>query len=228
MDDQSFRHEWKHVISQADHQILRTRLRALMKIDPHAAGKGGYRIRSLYFDNADDKILREKLDGVNCRDKFRIRYYNNDLSRISLEKKSKIDGLCRKISAPITLSECEAILQGDWRWLQYAEHPLLRELFQQMEWNLLRPKAVVDYWREPFIYPAGNVRITLDSDIRTGLSDIRFLSDTLPTIPIPGHTGQCVLEIKYDTFLPDFLRLAVQTGGRQASAFSKYAAARVL
>ena len=85
-----FRHEWKHEINYSDMIILRQRLRAVMKPDENAVD-GKYFIRSLYFDNLSDKALREKIDGVNCREKFRIRYYNGDTSLIHLEKKSKIN-----------------------------------------------------------------------------------------------------------------------------------------
>ena len=65
-----YRHEWKHVLNIGDLLILRQRLRAIMESDPHAID-GKYQIRSLYFDNLDDKALREKIDGVNMREKFR-------------------------------------------------------------------------------------------------------------------------------------------------------------
>lgn len=84
-----YRHEWKHEISYGDMFVLRQRLSAVMKRDAHAV-YGKYLIRSLYFDNASDKALREKLEGVNVREKFRIRYYNNDTSVIHLEKKARL------------------------------------------------------------------------------------------------------------------------------------------
>ena len=90
--DIRYRHEWKHEISQADLLAIRQRLRAVAVPDPHAQS-GKYLIRSLYFDNLNDKALREKVDGVNRREKFRIRYYNGDPSLIHLEKKSKVSGL---------------------------------------------------------------------------------------------------------------------------------------
>ena len=82
-----FRHEWKHEINVSDMISIRQRLRAVAKPDPHAVG-GRYFIRSLYFDNLSDKALREKLDGVNRREKFRIRYYNGDTTLIHLEKRA--------------------------------------------------------------------------------------------------------------------------------------------
>ena len=92
------RHEWKHEISCCDRLVLRQRLSAVMQLDPHAID-GKYFIRSLYFDNGTDKALREKLDGVNIREKFRIRYYNHDISVIHLEKKSKRSGHGHRIGS---------------------------------------------------------------------------------------------------------------------------------
>lgn len=90
-----FRHEWKHEIGAADLIAIRQRMGAVARPDPHAVD-GKYRIRSLYFDNASDQALREKLDGVSRREKFRIRYYNGDLSLIHLEKKSKLGALAAR------------------------------------------------------------------------------------------------------------------------------------
>ena len=84
-----YRHEWKHAINLADRIAIRQRLRAVAQPDEHARD-GRYWIRSLYFDNLADKALREKIDGVNRREKFRIRYYNGDVSLLHLEKKSKL------------------------------------------------------------------------------------------------------------------------------------------
>ena len=64
-----YRHEWKYEINQADLLVLRQRLKAVASPDPHAVD-GKYMIRSLYFDNAADKALREKLDGISRREKF--------------------------------------------------------------------------------------------------------------------------------------------------------------
>ena len=83
-----YRHEWKHEINFADLISIRQRLQAVARTDPHAKD-GKYFIRSLYFDNLYDKALREKIDGVNRREKFRIRYYNGDINLIHLEKKSR-------------------------------------------------------------------------------------------------------------------------------------------
>lgn len=219
-----FRHEWKHEINVSDMIALRHRLRAVAWMDEHAAD-GKYQIRSLYFDTLSDKALREKLDGVNIREKFRIRYYNRDTSLIHLEKKSKRGGLGSKQSAVLTREEAQAIVDGDYGWMMESARPLVQELYAKMMFQGLRPRAIVDYTREPYVYPPGNVRVTLDYDIRTGLFSTDFLNPQCVTIP--AGEAPAILEVKWDEYLPDIIRDAVQLEGRRAGAFSKYATCRM-
>ena len=166
-----YRHEVKHVIDSFEAAELRPRLRAVMHSDSHARN-GVYFIRSLYFDDGSDSALREKLDGVSRREKFRIRFYNGDLSFIMLEKKFKLGGLCAKEQARLSLKEARAAVEGDLNILALSAQPLVRELRAKMQCRGLRAKTVVDYMREPFIYVPGNVRVTLDGNIRTALRRI--------------------------------------------------------
>ena len=222
--DIHYRHEWKHEISYADLLAIRQRLRAVAESDPHAEN-GRYLIRSLYFDNLSDKALREKIDGVNMREKFRIRYYNGDPSVIHLEKKSKRAGLGTKYSAELTKDEAQSIVDGELDWMMASGRPLVQELYCKMRYQGLRPKTIVDYTREPFIYRPGNVRVTFDYDIRTGLSCTDFLNPDCVTIP--AGDAPILLEVKWDAFLPSVIRDAVQTPGCRVGAFSKYAQCRI-
>ena len=199
-------------------------MRAVAKPDSHAKD-GKYLIRSLYFDNAADKALHEKNDGVNLREKFRIRYYNGDTSVIHLEKKSKINGLCNKLSAPLNAEEAQRIVDGELDWMAADSRALVRELYAKMRSQGLRPKTIVDYDREPFVFGPGNVRVTLDYNIRTGLDCTDFLNANCVTVPAGSAT--IVLEVKWDAYLPDIIRDAVQLPGRRAGAFSKYAQCRI-
>ena len=222
--DVQYRHEWKHEISYEDKLILRARLGAVMQPDPHAAD-GKYRIRSLYFDNLADKALREKADGVNMREKFRIRYYNDDLSFIQLEKKSKRSGLGTKFGAVLSAEEAQRIVDGDTEWMMDSGRPLLAELYCKMKYQGLRPRTIVDYDREPYVYGPGNVRVTMDDNIRTGLFLTDFLNPDCPTIP--AGDAPRILEVKWDAYLPDIIRDAVQLHGRRVTAFSKYMQCRI-
>lgn len=218
-----FRHEYKHQVNLADIYGLKTRLSAIAKHDSHSDDDGTYFVRSLYFDNYMDKALREKIDGVNKREKFRIRYYGTDTSFIKLEKKSKINGLCNKISCPITAEECKKIIEGDFEFLLGSEFELMRELYAKMKYQLLRPKCVVAYTRECFVYPPGNVRVTLDMDICGSNNVKEFLNPDLSFLQTYRNS---VLEVKWDEYLPQIIRDCVQVKSRRSAAFSKYAAVR--
>ena len=219
-----FRHEWKHVLNYADLLTLRHRLGAVMERDPHAID-GKYHIRSLYFDNPDDKALREKIDGVNIREKFRIRLYNWDTSLVKLEKKSKRNGLGTKYSASLTEEEAQKIVDGDLDWMMASDQALVQELYCKMRYQRLKPKTIVDYTREPFIFRPGNVRVTLDYDIRTGQERTDFLDPKVVTIP--AGDAPILVEVKWDEFLPTIIRDAVTLPNRRVGSFSKYAQCRV-
>lgn len=218
------RHEWKHEISVSDRIILRQRLRTVMQPDPHAIN-GCYQISSLYFDTPGDRALREKNDGVSFREKYRIRCYNGDTGVIFLEKKTKLGGLGTKDSVCVSAGEVERLLKGDLEWMFDPERPLAQELRSRMVSQGLRPKVIVGYIREPFVYAPGNVRVTMDYDIHIGLRCEDFLRPD--PVTIPARDNPILLEVKWDEFLPSVIRDAVQLEGRHTSAFSKYSACRV-
>ncbi len=211
-----FRHEVKHEISNLDMLILRQRLSAVMIPDSHARD-GRYEIRSLYFDNLDDKALREKLDGVSIREKYRLRFYNNDPSVIHLERKFKQGGLGYKDSALLTREQAKQIVGGDIRWMAESTDEVVLGFYSRICSEGLEAKVIVDYTREPFVFGPGNVRVTLDYNIRTALRCTDFLNTGCITVPIPG--SPCILEVKWDNFLPDVIRDMVQLGNRHSTAF---------
>lgn len=221
-----YRHELKYQIHLADYFAIRQRLRPIMKTDEHAGTDGRYRIRSIYFDNIEDKALREKINGVQKREKFRIRYYDDDFSFITLEKKIKYNHLCMKIGAALTEDECRAILEGRTGWMMGHPSELVRELYCKMNSQQLRPKVLVSYIREPYVYAAGNVRVTFDSCIRTSLFHRGFLESQVHDVSVADKEENMVLEVKYDDFLPDVISCLLQTGGIRQQAFSKYGVCR--
>ena len=220
-----YRNEIKHLITSADRAAICAVMKVVAQLDPHAQAKGYYTIRSLYFDNMADKALREKLDGVNEREKFRIRYYDGDTSVIHLEKKVKRDGVGYKVSCSLTAEEAQRIIDGDILWMATDTRALVVELYAKMKGQGLRPKTIVDYERIPFVYGAGNVRVTIDFNIRTGLRCTDFLNPDCVTIPANGN--DIVLEVKWDDYLPTIIRHAVQLKGRRQTAYSKYAQCRI-
>lgn len=225
MDEKAlYRHEMKYDIDYSTYLALSSRIRAVMKSDNHVGADGKYLIRSIYFDNYNDKALREKISGAAKREKFRIRWYNDDLSFITLEKKMKVNDLTMKIDAKWTEDELRRFIAEDYSFMMRHPEPLTRELYVKMKTQQLRPRVVVSYTREPYIYAAGNVRVTFDSEIRSSLYSRDFLSSTdIDVTQEPGHT---ILEVKYDAYIPEIISCLVQSDDCRQSAFSKYAASR--
>ena len=226
MDNIKFRHELKHFINYSDYLQIKNRLRFVAKLDNSSVVDGRYKIRSLYFDNLYDKALLEKLNGINNREKFRIRYYNDDSSYIRLEKKCKVNGLTQKLGTRLTKEECTKIINNDLEWIKDTKNALLLEFYSKSNYLLLKPKTIVDYIREAYIYEPGNVRVTFDMDVKSGLYSTDFYEKDLPSI-CPIQNNSIILEVKYDAFLPEIITDLIQTNNRQATAMSKYASCRI-
>ena len=226
-DEEKWRKELKYTISQIDSQMAAARLGQFMERDKHVGDGNGYLIRSVYFDNCYDKVLREKLDGIAIRDKFRIRYYDFNTSFIRLEKKSKRYDVGHKYQCSITEEETTKILTQDWDWMQSDQRALVRELYLKLRLELFRPYVIVDYEREPFVYRPGNVRITFDRNIRSTKMVREFFNPKVPTIPV-FLQSEVVMEIKYDEYLPDIVSRTILTTKTRERAFSKFAACRMV
>lgn len=221
-----FRHELKFFIAPYQVEILRQRLRHLLKKDPHAGPSGRYRISSLYLDDAADSALYEKLAGVEHRQKIRVRTYDGSDETILLEKKVKLGDGIRKERTRIDRPTYEALRRGDPTLLRDSGSPFLDEIAWQMTHRLLRPKVIVDYVREAYLYPVGNVRITFDQDLRSGLTNLDLFR-TAPLVPAPVD-GLTILEVKYDSFLPRPVQDLLQLEGLTRQAASKYVLCRTL
>ena len=161
--------------------------------------------------------------GTAVRDKFRIRYYDFDTAFIRLEKKSKRYAVGHKYQCRLTAAEVQKIIDGDLAWMEADERPLVRELFLKMKLELFRPSVIVDYCREPFTYAPGNVRITFDRDICSCKDVKAFFRKDAPTVPVL-RDGRCIMEVKYDDFLPDVVSRTILTTKNREQAFSKFAA----
>jgi len=221
-----YRNELKHVVTVADAMVIRSRLSCLLRTDKNAGPDGRYHIRSLYFDTPEDKALFEKMEGLPQKEKFRIRFYNHDHRFIRLEKKIKHYSKTAKLGVSLTKGEVQDILGGRITFLKESDQALLREFFLQLRTERLVPKTIVDYMRQAYHSPAGNVRVTMDSDVRTSVSSTDLFDAGLPNVTALD-TGICILEVKYDGFLPEFIQDIVQLNNCTSTAFSKYAACRL-
>lgn len=216
-----YRHELKYPITIAQLKQLDSRLKLLAPLDSHVDDTGGYQIRSLYFDDYEDRCMRENEDGTDPREKFRIRIYNHNIQRITLECKRKQRGKAWKDSCPLTPEQTRQLMAGRPLPGIGSQPPLLRKLTLQMLTRQLRPKVIVEYYRTPYVCKNGNVRITLDQNIASSRDVGRFLEARVPLRPVLS-LGQQLLEVKYDEYLPDTIYRSLQLENLQQTAFSKY------
>lgn len=219
------RHELKYFINPAELEVLRERLKPVMRLDSHCKGGKPYIIRSLYFDDINDRAYYDKQSGVMHRDKYRIRIYGLSDKEIFLERKRKMGDLIQKSSVKITRRLCEQLISGDPRGLQTSKEPLLQDMYVEMRLNLLRPAVIVDYEREAYLHPAENVRITFDMKLRSGLHSVDLFNSKLPTV-CPHDQNVEILEVKFDTYLPDHIRSLLSGLEMDRSAVSKYVLCR--
>ncbi|MBE5822272.1 MAG: polyphosphate polymerase domain-containing protein [Clostridiales bacterium] len=225
--EKKYRHELKYEINYSEYIVLRNRLKNIMKQDSHVNSEGNYLIRSIYFDNYKNKALKEKIDGKKLREKFRIRYYNNNLNYIVLEKKTKVNNLCKKFSAKLTEEECKKILDGDYEWMLKAGDELIKEFYIKLKNEVLRPSVLVSYTREPYVYSAGNVRVTFDFNIRSSMYSQDFLNKDIIDIDV-SEANIVIMEVKYDEFLPDIIFDIIQNNNCRQEAFSKYCVSKLI
>jgi hypothetical protein len=218
------RHELKYRIDPLQHQVLQKKLACVLKRDPHMEKNSKYTVRNLYFDDFRNTALTEKEAGVRNRKKYRIRTYNHSDAVIKFERKTKINQYILKESTRITRAEAERIIAGECSFLAAAQNPLLRDFYREGRCKLMRPVVIVEYEREAYVHSAGNVRITFDTGLRTGLGAASFFDDSC-MMSIVGD--QCiVLEVKYDKLLPQYICGLFPDTIRPPSAFGKYAICR--
>jgi len=224
--EKGYRHELKYYITLGEYELLRRKLSLTMERDAFAKKNGGeYFIRSLYFDDRDDSAFREKLSGIDERDKFRIRIYDMRDDVIKLECKHKSNGYIKKQSIGLSRKEYEKLISGDRLFLLNRPEPFARRMYLEFAQRALKPAVIVDYTREAFVFPMEDVRVTFDKNVRTGLRSVDMFNAGIPTYPVIDDYGM-VLEIKFNRFLPTYIRSLFQLEASQRSAISKYVLCR--
>lgn len=223
MKPKQYRQEIKQLLTPAQTLLLQQRIAAILPRDEHSSSDGSYQIRSIYFDTFDDRAYTEKEAGLSEREKFRIRFYNYCPHEIKLERKEKKENLIYKESLSLSRSDAEALIAGNCDFLTDYQHPLTDYLYGLIRGSGLHPAVVVDYVRKAYVYPVGNVRITFDTALQAGRPDIPIWE--------PGNVfdvlnGSTILEIKFNKYLPEHIRMILESVPGERMALSKYTLCR--
>ncbi len=217
----TFRHELKYYINFFEYHKLRLRLNKVLEYDKYSDANGNYHIRSLYFDDINNSALFQKQSGTLKRKKYRIRIYNLKDSVIKLERKNRIGQFINKESVTISREEYNKIICNDIDFLYESKKPLLVQFYFEMKHNLLRQDVIVDYTREAYVSDLSNIRITFDKDLRTGLTNTDLFNKDAPSIKALDEPWM-ILEVKYNNFLPDYIKKILQLRSAQRYAISKF------
>lgn len=217
---EKFRNELKYICSEGELIQIHSRVQMLCDADAHVGPEGIYNIRSIYFDDLQNRYFFENENGTDPREKFRIRTYNASDSRITLECKKKERSMTHKDSCQLSKEQYQKILDGSLS-ASDVNSTLLEKFYLIQEQRHLHPKVIVAYERTPFVYTFGNVRITFDRNIGSSTDLSAFFDPYLPVRPILP-LGKNILEVKYDELLPNFLYEAMNLGSLRQTTFSKY------
>ena len=215
-----YRHELKYTLCEAEKTAIISRIKDLISLDNNAIN-GSYSIRSLYFDDMWNSAYEEKLIGIQSRKKYRIRIYNYSDSNIKLECKQKEGQYIYKNSANLSKEEAQFLISGEFEFLLERPEQLCRQFYIECREKAMVPKAIVDYERIPYIYEPGDVRITFDTNIRTGMLGFDIFDRDMPTLPVLNKE-ELVMEVKFTEFLPQFIRDILPPDHFEYNAVSKY------
>lgn len=218
-----FRKENKYVIYQHEFARMRPVLDALMQRDSHG-DDDGYIVRSLYFDSIYDQDLYNTIDGDLKKSKIRLRTYGKD-NLIKLELKQKEGSDSKKQSLLLSREEAISMQQCNYDFLCHRSESVAHTIYIRLIKGAYQPKTLVEYNREAYIYSVGDVRVTFDLGMRATASAWDLFAKNPPwTMLVLAGTG--VLEVKYTSMLPSFLKRIVETD-RLTVANSKYVQARL-
>lgn len=217
------RNELKYIISYGDYLVLKSVIKHCMALDSYA-GEEGYHIRSLYFDDLHDSALYEKNFGVQNRKKYRIRVYNKSDRLIKLERKRKFTNHTNKEDHTLLRSDYERIMDREVDFLLSTQNNVAQAFYYEFKNQMLRPKVIVDYLREPYIMETGDVRITFDKQLSAS-SQVGDLFGEIVGRPVL-NSGVMILEVKFTHFIPDIIRMYLGLIDKKPLAVSKYVLCR--
>ena len=217
----NYRHEYKYFCTSLQSETIKHRIKCFMKIDNHVSQSGFYNVRSLYFDDIFNTNYYANENGTEPRDKFRIRIYDNNATNIFLEKKQKCHGVTMKDSCQLTRAQADLLISGQEIEPTGETPQLLNEFTSRSKRQKLMPVVIVDYDRIPYTYPLGNVRVTFDMHVASSNQVTKFFDCDIAKRPVL-ESGRQIMEVKWDNFLPDYVKQSLQTGSLPRTAFSKY------
>ncbi len=196
-----------------------------MEPDKFNKDRKTYSICNIYFDTADDYLIRTSLQKPKYKEKLRLRSYGVPApdATVFLEIKKKVNGLVNKRRTKIGLRDAFSFVENGGKvvYSDIMNPKVLSELSQFVQRYPLIPRVYIAYDRLAY-FEKGNpdLRLSLDTNIRTRRYDLR---------PEMGDYGKALLpadvwlmEIKTRKGMPMWLADMLTSEGLQKVSFSKY------
>lgn len=222
----SCRNEIKYLINFQDHICLRGLLSKVFMQDPHQKG-AGYPVRSLYLDTAFNRSYNDTVDGIERRDKIRLRTYGDQDHSVRLELKRTLNNQISKEGQWITRTEADKVACGDYESLLIYKSPALNRIYSILKRDPFRPVVLIDYIRDAFCFDINNIRVTFDAELRKSETSFDIFDRDSVTTPVI-MSRHIILEIKYDGFIPEWIKKLLQIPRFERSMISKYCLSRTM
>lgn len=217
------RFEFKYLLSNDCKTEFEKELSHFVAFDPFVAQvpQRQYFVRSLYYDDEDFSTFYDKVDGLKKRAKFRVRTYTetDDLAAPQfLEIKGRHNQLVYKHRTPISVDTTEDPTQH--LLADPGEDKVKQQFFFEYYKKRIRPVALIDYWRRPYISKWDpEFRLTFDSQLQaTHTSCLKPKPSDRTRQILPGYT---VMELKFKRHNPAWFHRLLQAYELERVSISK-------
>ncbi|MBL9013955.1 MAG: polyphosphate polymerase domain-containing protein [Myxococcales bacterium] len=232
------RREYKYLIDEDQVDAIKKYIDGICAIDPYAVHTGGrYTIDTLYLDTPQLHTYRATLDQVADRYKLRIRTYPSmPGSPVFFEVKRRVND---------TILKTRGHYRGTWQDILLGATPEVLDSVDAKQRkgidNFLcyyyrapmQPVAIVRYEREPYFSTIDDyARITFDRSVsyqRTHELSLEaptdywtYIDDAITQRGTRPASSAVLLELKFTSMVPGWMRNMVNTIGIQRLAYSKY------
>ncbi len=212
------RYEKKYLLSPEQYEDILLRMKERIQPDRYFQS----RIRSIYFDTPDHRLVRRSLEKPVYKEKLRLRDYGSSQEGdpVFVELKKKYKGVVYKRRAEMTLQEAEAYLY-DGAPPPY-DSQIIREISRFLAFYApLQPAMAISYNRMAWVSREdARLRFTFDSEIAWRETDLRLgLAADGDKLLRPGWR---LMEIKVPAALPLWLVRILDEQQVYPTSFSKY------
>lgn len=225
------RYELKYILTESQAQLISAFARSSLRPDAHeGSGQHGYRVFSVYLDDAKLSLYGLVVNGLRNRFKLRVRYYEDGVDRPAfVEIKRKRSVIVHKERAMVGRATAENLLAG--RWPRHGEvlagdgagmqalHGFCSLRDRLGAW----PQALVSYDREAYVDPVEReTRLTIDRNlVATPATGHMAAPADLASV---GASAKVILELKFTGRFPRWMRNLVGEFELTRCSFSKYVA----